>query len=252
MANSAPSTRAGPSSTRVTSRVGLLDGRDVVHLMFTEFACGETLSMDTREEHARGRTLTSHPVVVDRSPSRSSGFRRARSVGARARRARDATSSSATRSVAATSTSRGGSPTGGRPRGTTSPSSAPTSPRRSPCWSCSRSRWSCSRSGGAVAAVRAAGREPCAWRRACTSIATYFVSRNRPAVPRLEDLIVADSYPVGPHRGVGRALRVARDRRVVAHPQPLVARRSPSPSPSSRRSSSPRPGCTAACTTRPT
>lgn len=27
--------------------------------------------------------------------------------------------------------------------------------------------------------------------------ATYFVTRNRPAVPRLEDLIVADSYPSG-------------------------------------------------------
>jgi undecaprenyl-diphosphatase len=28
-------------------------------------------------------------------------------------------------------------------------------------------------------------------------VCTYFVSRNRPAVPRLEDLIVADSYPSG-------------------------------------------------------
>ena len=28
-------------------------------------------------------------------------------------------------------------------------------------------------------------------------VATYFVARNRPAVPRLEDLIVADSYPSG-------------------------------------------------------
>jgi membrane-associated phospholipid phosphatase len=35
--------------------------------------------------------------------------------------------------------------------------------------------------------------------------ATYFVSRNRPAVPRLEDLIVADSYPSG-HTAAAMAL----------------------------------------------
>jgi len=35
--------------------------------------------------------------------------------------------------------------------------------------------------------------------------ATYFVSRNRPAVPRLEDLILADSYPSG-HTAAAMAL----------------------------------------------
>jgi undecaprenyl-diphosphatase len=35
--------------------------------------------------------------------------------------------------------------------------------------------------------------------------ATYFVSRDRPAVPRLEDLIVADSYPSG-HTAAAMAL----------------------------------------------
>ena len=36
-------------------------------------------------------------------------------------------------------------------------------------------------------------------------VATYFISRNRPAVPRLEDLIVADSYPSG-HSAAAMAL----------------------------------------------
>jgi undecaprenyl-diphosphatase len=36
-------------------------------------------------------------------------------------------------------------------------------------------------------------------------VATYFVSRDRPAVPRLEDLIVADSYPSG-HTAAAMAL----------------------------------------------
>jgi membrane-associated phospholipid phosphatase len=36
-------------------------------------------------------------------------------------------------------------------------------------------------------------------------VATYFVTRNRPAVPRLEDLIVADSYPSG-HTAAAMAL----------------------------------------------
>jgi undecaprenyl-diphosphatase len=36
-------------------------------------------------------------------------------------------------------------------------------------------------------------------------VATYFVSRNRPAVPRLEDLIVSDSYPSG-HTAAAMAL----------------------------------------------
>ena len=36
-------------------------------------------------------------------------------------------------------------------------------------------------------------------------VCTYFVSRNRPAVPRLEDLIVADSYPSG-HTAAAMAL----------------------------------------------
>jgi len=35
--------------------------------------------------------------------------------------------------------------------------------------------------------------------------ATYFISRNRPAVPRLEDLIVSDSYPSG-HTAAAMAL----------------------------------------------
>jgi undecaprenyl-diphosphatase len=35
--------------------------------------------------------------------------------------------------------------------------------------------------------------------------ATYFISRNRPAVPRLEDLILADSYPSG-HTAAAMAL----------------------------------------------
>lgn len=36
-------------------------------------------------------------------------------------------------------------------------------------------------------------------------VSTYFVSRNRPAVPRLEDLIVSDSYPSG-HTAAAMAL----------------------------------------------
>jgi len=37
------------------------------------------------------------------------------------------------------------------------------------------------------------------------AIVTYFISRNRPAVPRLEDLIVADSFPSG-HTAASMAL----------------------------------------------
>ena len=58
--------------------------------------------------------------------------------------------------------------------------------------------------------------------------------------------------PLRPHRGVGRALRIARDRRVVADPESPGGAGSSSPSPSSRRSSWPRPACTAGCTTSPT
>jgi undecaprenyl-diphosphatase len=36
-------------------------------------------------------------------------------------------------------------------------------------------------------------------------VATYFISRQRPAVPRLEDLIAADSYPSG-HTAASMAL----------------------------------------------
>ena len=57
--------------------------------------------------------------------------------------------------------------------------------------------------------------------------ATYFVSRNRPAVPRLEDLIVADSYPSG-HTAAAMALYGSLcDHRLVAHPDPRVARAVP-------------------------
>ena len=59
--------------------------------------------------------------------------------------------------------------------------------------------------------------------------ATYVISRNRPAVPRLEDLILADSYPSG-HTAAAMALYGSLvHHRLVAHPVPRVARAVPRP-----------------------
>ena len=82
--------------------------------------------------------------------------------------------------------------------------------------------------------------------------ATYAISRNRPAVPRLEDLIVTDSFPSG-HTAAAVALYGSLAIVVWAETrQPRPGGASPSSSRCSHRSSWRRPGSTAACTTRPT
>ena len=83
-------------------------------------------------------------------------------------------------------------------------------------------------------------------------VATYFVSRNRPAVPRLENLINSDSFPSG-HTAASVALYGSLAIVVWSlTPESPCGAGSSSPLPSSRRSSWPRPACTAGCTTSPT
>ena len=201
-----------------------LRGRDVVHLMFTgprkvKPSPWTVVRNGTRSDTAVHPVVVTIGVAIHRVP-------RGRRSGARPGCAGHELRGRASASGTTTSTSRGGSPSAAPPPGTTSRvvGSYFAETVTVLVVLADRAR-ACSRSGGT-------GRSSGSWSSAMAVEGAVYVDRHllrhpqpaRGAAPRRSHR--RRQLPVGPHRRVGGALRLVGDRRLVAHPEPVVAWRS--------------------------